>query len=177
MKIPLCVLLASCVILPKNDIRQYLCFTKIQHGAVVSGDGHRAFICEIDGLEGELFIHPRYIKLLASQLDVRERKDTKLDVDITIKDGVVIMQCQKAKVMFDDVNEGKYPDVRKAIPNEYVDCMVNFNWQYLIDMSKIAKILGSSNHPIVKPSGKNKAAIIDFNCKFNAMGIVMPIRE
>lgn len=53
-KIPLQVLLASCLCVARKDFRQYLEFVKIQDGYVSSTDGHRLFVCDVDGLDKTL---------------------------------------------------------------------------------------------------------------------------
>lgn len=183
-KIPLCILLASCVIVPKRDIREHLTFVKVQNGYVNSTDGYRAFMCKVDGLDEnfDLFILPEHIQSLAKTLSAKDKRNTKLEVSIEVKqDGdeqIIIMQCKNAQIKYlYQPPKDKYPDISRAIPTDEVDCMLDFNWSLLVDMSKIAKLLGSDYQARVIPSGKNKPARIDFNCKFEATGIVMPIRE
>ena len=66
-KIPLQVLLASCVCVAKKDLRDHFNYVKIQDGYVTATDGHRLLLCDIDGLDKsfDLFIHPDHIKELS----------------------------------------------------------------------------------------------------------------
>lgn len=75
-KIPLEVLLASCICVAKYDVREYLTHVKVQNGYVGSTDGHRLFKCDIDGLDTELdlFIPPAVIKSLSLGLGGQKQK-------------------------------------------------------------------------------------------------------
>ena len=53
-KIPLKVLFASCICVPKMDGRHYLTYIKVQKGYVTSTDGYQLFICHVDELDKEL---------------------------------------------------------------------------------------------------------------------------
>lgn len=173
--IPLNLLLASCICASKSDFRRHLEYIKIQNGCIMSTDGHRAFRCEVDGLDKslDLFIHPKYIKLLAQGVS---RKHQCSDVIIHIKDNVVFLEFDNRKVLFELDDVGKFPDLDRVLPTSgFVDVMAHFHWRYLLDMQKMSKLL-KGGEIIVKPTGKNSPALIDFQSRFNAVGIVMPIR-
>lgn len=180
-KIPLQVLLASCLCVAKKDSRQCLEFVKIQDGYVSSTDGHRLFLCDVDGLDKTLdvFIHPKHIKELCAGIKPKDRQgDVIIDVKNSGDDVIVVLTFGRHTLKFIGQDVGNYPNPKRIIPKDgFVDKMTYFNWQYLIDMQKIAELLGAYKNPIIKPTAKNGAALIEFiNCDFNAVGVVMPIR-
>lgn len=183
-KIPLKALMACTLSVAKNDVRHFLYYIKVQDGYVASTDGHRAIMCEIDGLDKDfnIFINPSHIKDLHIGLKKAELNG---DVEISIKsvddETIVIMQYHNRTVKFVGENHGKFPDVRKVIPQDLntVECMPLFNIRYLMDMQKVADIISWRKILNVEicPTGKNKPIIIKFpTSDLNITGVIMPMR-
>lgn len=183
-KIPLKALLACLLSVAKNDVRHYLCYIRVQDGCVASTDGHRAIMCEIDGLDKDfgIFINPNYIKDLHIGLKKAELNG---DVEISTKsvddETIVIMQYHNRTVKFVSENHGKFPDIRKVIPQDFntVECMPLFNIYYLMDMQKVANIISNKKFLNVDifPTGKNEPMVIKFPASdLNITGVIMPMR-
>lgn len=183
-KIPIEVLLASCICVAKNDVRERLNHIKIQDGYVGSTDGHRLFRCDIEGLDTELdlFIPPQVIKSLSLGIAGRNRKG---DVEITIKkyddEMIVKMSFLNRIEKFIHVDFGKFPNLRdeKVIPTDdkITNEMIWVDWDYMADFKKIARILGAFPNPLLKSTGKTNPALVKFISYENAIGIVMPMKE
>ncbi|MBE9597147.1 hypothetical protein [Moraxella sp. K2450] len=180
-KIPLKVLMACMLSTAKQDVREYLTYVKVQNGYVASTDGHRMLVCDIDGLDKELdiFIPPMHIKDLYIGLGKKDRND---DVEISIKeyddDKIVTMQYRNRFVRFINPTFSKFPDVKKKIPSddELVDCMPRFNAQFVLDMQKVADLIGKSYMKIL-PTGKEIPMLIKFpTSDLKIVGIIMPMR-
>lgn len=196
-KIPLQVLLASCVCVAKKDIREYFNYVRVQDGYVASTDGHRLLLCDIDGLDKtfSLFIHPKDIKeLCKGVINSARYGDVSISIERSNSGTNAVMTFGQNTISFPPVNVGNYPNVKRIIPasDGVVDTMFQFNWQYLADMQKVAKLLGYSNFVRVKPTGINKPALIEFSKRkfsgvgtlpksyeynFSAVGVVSPLLE
>lgn len=182
-KIPLQALLASMLFTTNHNFGCYLNYIKVQKGYVAASDCYCLFKCDIDGLDKEfdLFVHPHQIKLLVQGI---KKKDKQGDVTIEVieNDGasVVIMRFGERTVTFDKIKDVNYPDINRAIPSddEANNAIPILNWNYMAKMQTAGKILGNKTPPSIKSTGKNKPVLIDFGAiKFNAVGVVAPIKE
>lgn len=195
-KIPLQVLLASCVCVAKKDLRDHFNYVKIQDGYVTATNGHRLLLCDIDGLDKsfDLFIHPDHIKELSKGIINSARfGDVTITIDQTPKGDFAVMTFAGHTVRFPIAYPGKYPNTKRFVltNNNFVDVMAQFDWQYLADMQKVAKLLGYAQQVKVKPTGLTSPAVIEFTevkpstryevtnpkyiYNFKAVGIVMPL--
>lgn len=180
-KIPLKVLMACMLSTPKQDVREYLTYVKVENGYVASTDGHRMLVCDIDGLDKELdiFISPTHIKDLYAGIRKKDRDD---DVEISIKqcddDKIVTMQYRNRFVRFVNPITGKFPNAKRVVPSddEFVDCMPAFNAQYILDMQKVADLVSRGDMDIL-PTGKETPMLIKFPASdLKIVGVVMPKR-
>lgn len=186
--IPLATLKAAVICSAKKDVRHYLQGVAIDHGHVVSTDGHRMFYAEVEGLDAKLqqVIIPRdAIEFLAKK--ATGIKDLKKLVKVTLDglDGTL-------EVSGTDINErfrafdNKFPAWQRVIPkakgDEYKGEYPTFDWKYLVDFQKIAKTLGDKSLvPQVKVTptvGPSSAAHIDFLSTEikNVRAVLMPLR-
>jgi len=195
-KIPLQVLLASCVCVAKKDLRDHFNYVKVQDGYVTATDGHRLLLCDIDGLDKsfDLFIHPDHIKELSKGIINSARfGDVTITIDQTPKGDFAVMTFAQHTVRFPIAYPGKYPDTKRLVQRHttFVDVMAQFDWQYLAGMQKVAKLLGYVQQVKVKPTGLTTPAVIEFaelkpstryevtnpkyTYNFKAIGVVMPL--
>lgn len=77
--------------------------------------------------------------------------------------------------------EGPFPDWRRAVPAKPEDgCLgvyANFNWEYLADIQKAAKLICDSKKPQIAVGGYSpwSAHYITIPTKLNVFGLIMPL--
>lgn len=186
VEIPLVLLKAAMICTAKDDVRFYLVGIAIDQGHVVSTDGHRAFYAPLENVAKDTpqVIIPRlsiefFIKKVASELK-KHADEATVTVQIDGENGT--LRTSTVSEHFQPIN-GKFPEWRRIIPKASVDAYqggdLSFNWKYMEDFQKIAKILGSKNSGALLIPNKeaNQAALIEFvNPRFTANGILMPMR-
>jgi len=185
--IPLALLKASVICAAKNDVRFYLVGVAVDKGHVTSTDGHRMFFAEVEGLDPEMpqVVIPREsIEYLSKKaVGIKDLKKM-VDIEIDGLEGEMVIAGTDLRERF-RAYDCKYPDWKRVIPradgSEYEGDYPTFNWQYLVDYQKIAKLLGDKSKvaqvKVTPTIGPNCSAHIDFSgAVHKARGVLMPIR-
>lgn len=191
IEIPMQLLDAATYCAAVRDVRFYLCGIAINKGHIVSTDGHRAFACQIEGLNEEIeFIIPtdaikHFLKKLPSKL---RKANCKVIFDPRAQKGEIIFEkrdgqhIEYARELFVAI-DGKFPDWKRIFPrtvdSEYKGIYPQFNWAYMHDFQKVQKALGGKGMlALLHPKSANEAALVTFdNTDFDhAKGVIMPLR-
>jgi len=189
-EIPAAPLKAALLCTAHKDIRFYLEGVAIDKGHIVSTDGHRLFYCEVTNLDDDLpsIIIPKdSIDFLFK--NTRSLDLTKYNVLVTHDTKQCTLQIMGTpnSQTFQLIN-AKYPDWKRVIPkNEapvFIDKQICFNWDYMADYQKIAKIIGVKKElSLVKLTTVQEQppmAFVDFSNiggeNYKARGVLMGIK-
>lgn len=185
-ELPLTLLKAALICTAKEDVRFYLVGVAIDQGHIVATDGHRAFYAPVPvAQDAPQVIIPRsaidfFLKKATAEL---KKKAEKATVKVSITEGCTgELRTATVSETFVPI-DGKFPEWKRIIPKfkaeEYQGGDLSFNWSYMADFQKIAKILGSKNDGAILIPNKetNGAALVEFvDPRFPAKGIIMPMR-
>lgn len=184
-EVPLVLLKSALVCAAKNDIRFYLNGVALDQGHIVATDGHRMFYAPFESIKDlpQIIIPREAIEFIAKKASGIGKKDPeKVNVKIHIdgcKGTLNVLDCTESFTLID----GKFPEWKRIIPKpamqKYESQTLMFNWQYMADFQKIAKLLGCKYSGVeLSPSSINtQAAIIDFfHPYFPCNGVLMPMR-
>lgn len=184
--LPMKLLEAALICVAKNDVRFYLCGIALDDGHIVSTDGHRGFVCKLEGLDKDtpqIILPADAIRYFLKKVPSKDKQHKCI-----LK---VNLESKKGELHFFDASEfftlidNKYPQWQRIFPQTvetiYKGHYPQFNWQYLVDFQKVQKALGGSGKEagvLLYPTGTNTAALIEFKgTDFNhAKGVVMPMR-
>lgn len=187
--IPAAVLKAALICSAKKDVRFYLQSVAIDKGHVVSTDGNRMFYAKIHGLAENL---PSLIIPNHSVEGFFKKAKIKNPLDFTIK--ITMQDGTNGRLWIDDIVEpfkaidAKYPDWTRVTARKealmFEGDFPSFNWEYMADFQKIAKLVGAKKHyPIAKlipVMGEPPKAYIEFpnseTDTFEAKGVLMGLK-
>ncbi len=185
-EVPLILLKSALVCAAKNDTRFYLNGVAIDQGHIVATDGHRMFYAPLESVNElpQIIIPREAIEFIAKKTTGIGKKDPeKVNIKIHIngnKGTLNVLDCTESFTLID----GKFPEWKRIIPKsamqKYDGQTLMFNWQYMADFQKIAKLLGCKHSGVeLSPSSINtQAAIIDFlHPYFPCNGVLMPMRR
>ncbi|MFW1971054.1 hypothetical protein [Acinetobacter bereziniae] len=185
-EIPLVLLKAALICASKNDIRFYLNGVAIDQGHIVATDGHRMFYAPLESAnELPQIIIPRDAieYLIKKTTSVGKKHPEKVLVKVGVKDNQWSLCVSEYQENFRPI-DGKFPEWKRIIPKsamqKYEGQTLMFNWSYMADFQKIAKILGCKNQGVeLSPSNiSTQPAIIDFyHPYFPCNGVIMPMRN
>lgn len=189
-EIPAAPLKAALLCTAHKDIRFYLQGVAIDKGHIVSTDGHRLFYCEVTNLDDDLpsiIIPKEAIEALFKGtrfLDLSKRRvivthnTTQCTLHIT---GTELTQTFQ-------LIDAKYPDWKRTIPKNEASVFnkkqICFNWDYMADYQKIAKIIGVKKGlaPVTLTTVQEQPpiAFVDFinigGENYKARGVLMGIK-
>lgn len=188
--VPAAPLKAAVICSGYQDIRKYLVGVAIDRGHIVATDGNRLFYCSVVGLDEEL---PSIILPRKSVEDFFKKAKLKVPLDHTV---LIEHDCKTCTMTIEgtDISETcmlidmRYPEWKRVIPkteswNHRQDMPV-FNWDYLADFQKMAKIMSpKKSFPAVKlspvqlePPVAHIDFVYDYGHKFKARGVLMGIK-
>ncbi len=185
-ELPLVLLKAALICASKNDIRFYLNGVAIDQGHIVATDGHRMFYAPLESIkEMPQVIIPRdaieFLVKKAAGVGKKNPEEVIVKVEIDGTQGKLIVREYQENFRPID---GKFPEWKRLIPKsamqKYEGQTLMFNWQYMADFQKIAKLLGCKNQGVeLSPSSiSTQPAIIDFyHPLFPCNGVIMPMRQ
>lgn len=189
--IPAAVLKAAIYCVARKDVRFYLQGIAIDRGHVIATDGNRMFYVKIKGLDADLpqvIIPTESVELFFKRAKIKNS----LILDFSIK--ITLESSDKGQLEIDNIVEtfipinNKYPDWTRVSARKegsiFDGDFPSFNWEYMADFQKMAKLLGSKkDYPITKltPVMSNPPkAYVDFpnseKDSFEAYGVLMGLK-
>ena len=183
------ILQAALIIAPKQDIRYYLNGVSVEQGKVIVTDGHRLLVIpyEYNGDEFKPFIiSGEALRRLHSQLSAKERRTGLVTIDVAYSEAStdVSMTCYNAIANNCSI-DGNFPEWRRVVPKDKTNHREDltpygiFDWDYMADFKKVAKILNprESNPKLdLVADGHNTAMVKFLTCESDVIGCIMPIR-
>lgn len=181
--IPIPLLEAALICVAKKDVRFYLEGVAINKGHLVATDGHRMFAAPLEGVDPDLkvIIPSKAIRSFIKKLSPTQRKakchfiQDYSRAQLTTLDG--------GEVESFALVDATYPEWERCMVRKYTKkeaVCKQFNWDYLADFNKMAKILGARvPSPHIYPQPNGMAAPVELNCiDFPLVrATVMPVRE
>ncbi len=189
-EIPAAPLKAALLCTAHKDVRFYLQGVAIDKGHIVSTDGHRLFYCEVTNLGDnlpsiiipkqaieDLFKGTRFLDLSKRQVIVTHNT-TQCTLYLT---GTELTQTFQ-------LIDAKYPDWKRVIPKNEEPVFNNkpicFNWEYMVDYQKIAKMIGVKKelNPVTITTVQEQPpmAFVDFinigGENYKARGVLMGLK-
>jgi len=183
-------MLSSClVIVPKQDVRYYLCGIHIKQDAygltIESSDGHRALQFKtsefIQGrAEFDIILNGADVKIFLDKIkSIGYHKTDLNEVEITsFSDDFINFNVDKLKLI-----DGRYPDLNRVIwPIKERKAVedVCFNADYLADLKPIVKPFKTTKYKPVKLIFKNSfdsvRATFEVSAKIDVIIVIMPAR-
>ena len=190
--IPAAVLKAAIYCVARKDVRFYLQGVAIDRGHVIATDGNRMFYVKIKGLDADLpqiIIPTEAVELFFKRAKIKNSLLHDFSIKITLESN------DKGQLELDNIVEtfipinGKYPDWTRVSALKEGSILdgdfPSFNWEYMADFQKMAKLLGSKKaYPITKltPVVSNPPkAYVDFpnseKDSFEAYGVLMGLKR
>lgn len=188
--IPAAPFKAAVICSSQQNIRKYLMGVAIDQGHIVATDGNRLFYASVVGLDSAL---PSIIIPRKSIEDFFKKAKLKTPLEHTV---LIEHDCRTCTMTIEgtDISETcmlidmRYPEWKRVIPKteswNHQQDMPAFNWDFMADFQKIAKILSpKKSFPIVKLSPVQldpPVAHIDFvfdnSHIFKARGVLMGLK-
>jgi len=94
---------------------------------------------------------------------------------ITIDLAAGIMRHPDGGTMGARLDDGRFPDYSRVIPQEFTGEAAHFNASYIGDLGDVANILQKGAQPQIVHNGLN-AALVLFGARRDCFGILMPMR-
>lgn len=183
-------MLTSClVIVPKQEVRYYLCGIHIKQDAyglvIESTDGHRAIQFKtnefIQGkMEFDIILNGNDVKIFLDKIkSIGYHKTDLNEVEITsLDDDFINFNVDKLKLI-----DGRYPDINKIIwpiADRKGTEEICFNADYLADLKAIIKPFKITKFKpiklIFKSSLDSIRATFEINSKIDVIIVIMPAR-
>ena len=189
-EIPAAPLKAALLCTAHKDVRFYLQGVAIDKGHIVSTDGHRMFYCEVTNLDDNLpsiIIPKESIEFLFK--NTRSLDLTKYNVLVTHETkqcNLQILGTPHSQTF--QLIDARYPDWKRTIPKTEATVFnkkqICFNWDYMADYQKIAKIIGVKKelNPVTLTTVQEQPpmAFVDFinisGENYKARGVLMGIK-
>ena len=178
------VVRAAQIFQAQNDVRYYLNGVFVgQDGMIAGTNGHAAFVSSHDA-----DIDQDYIIQIAGVIP-----KTAKEIELTIIDGKVIVDCKDrhdktVKLLAGRILDGKYPDVKKVIPDYSDEAMkeligrneISVQAQYMANVSKVFSSSGDFDGVNIKFKDSSSVMLITSTVgrlyPENTFVLIMPVR-
>ena len=170
--------LFSCAIIaPSDDSRSYLNGVYINQECMISADGHRLIKIPHDQPSENKFEMVIPIECIKS-LKLSAKEKSQADVSILETEDGNFLTSGSKQVYFKPIKE-KYPQYERVIPDRSKLSgelgEMTFNWDYMSDFSKIAKLNGDRSQSVKLIPDRKNAAMCEIKVRPDYVCVIMPI--
>jgi hypothetical protein len=157
----------------KEQTRPYLHGVYIEPAAgggilLTATDGHRLF----HGFDPEgIAPAPALIVPEKAKLPAPWSKPGPLTIDLAAG----VMRHPDGGTMGARLDDGRFPDYSRVIPQEFTGEAAHFNASYIGDLGDVANMLEKGSQPFIVHNGLD-AALVLFGARRDCFGVLMPMR-